>query len=123
MKFGNKLKLLRSMRSLDQDAMSKLLQVSQPVYSRYERNEKEVKEEDPFLERVSEVFGVSGEWLKSEDNTTTIVYENGSIASGATGTGIIGNVENYYAVPKEFMDAHIRQQELMEKLLEKLMST
>lgn len=49
MSFGLKLKLLRTLHNLDQEKMSKLLNVSVPVYSRYESNQKKVNELDDFV--------------------------------------------------------------------------
>ena len=118
MKFGTKLKMLRTMRSLDQEGMSKLLNVSQPVYSRYESNEKAAKANDSFIKRVAAEFKVEQQWLLNDDANVSIVFEKGSIGSGAT--GMIGEIENYYSVPKDFMDAFLKQQEMLEKLLEKL---
>ncbi|OJU73865.1 MAG: hypothetical protein BGO09_00495 [Bacteroidetes bacterium 47-18] len=123
MKFGTKLKTLRTARNLDQDEMSRLLHVSQSVYSRYENDEKSVKADDAFVQRVAEEFGVSAKWLVNEDSNINITFEKDSIHTGATGMsgiGVIGQVENYYSVPKDFMDAFIKQQKMLEKLLEKL---
>lgn len=48
MSFGTKLKMLRVTNKLNQDKMSKRLKVSQPVYHRYENDEKDVTENDPL---------------------------------------------------------------------------
>lgn len=100
--------------------MSKLLRVSQSVYSRYENNEESVKADDPFIQRLSEEFGVSAKWLVNDDSNINITFEKDSIQPGGV-TGVIGQVENNYSVPKDFMDAFIAQQKMLEKLLEKVM--
>lgn len=93
--------------------MSKRLKISQPVYSRYENDEKSVGEEDDIVKRVAEEFGVSPQWLTSPDSNN-FIFESGSIGAGAYG---VGQIENYYSVPKEFIDTLIKQQQMTEQLL------
>lgn len=113
MSFGIKLKLLRTMHKLDQNKMSERLNISQPVYSRYENDDKKVSLSDTIVQKVAKEFNVTGEWLTSTDNTN-IVFENGSITNGATG---IGKIDHYYSVPKDFLDAFIKQQKMTEEIL------
>ena len=112
MSFGIKLKMLRTQYKLDQDQMAKRLSVSQPVYSRYEANKKSITPDDDFVTRVANEFDVTPEWLTTYGDRN-VYFENGSIATGATG---IGQVENYYSVPKDFMDAFLKQQKMLEKM-------
>ena len=102
------------MHKLDQDKMSKRLNVSQPVYSRYENDDKKAKPTDDFVKKVSEEFNVSFDWLTSPDNTN-IVFENGSISAGAN--GVIGKIDNYYSIPKDFLDAFIEQQKMTKEII------
>ena len=102
MSFGKKLKMLRFTNQLDQNAMSKRLNVSQPVYSRYENDEKQVNEKDEFVKRVTEEFTVTGKWLLDETSSNTLI-ETGGITNTANSNGPI---ENYYSLPKDFMDAY-----------------
>ncbi len=107
MSFGNKLKILRISNRLDQETISKKLNISQPVYSRYENDEKEVNEESPLLKRVTEVFNVSANWLLEPLLASTAEDENKNEM----------HEENYYRVPKDFLDAFVRQQRLTEQML------
>ncbi|HRB30018.1 MAG TPA: helix-turn-helix transcriptional regulator [Ferruginibacter sp.] len=115
MSFGTKLKMLRTQYKLDQDQMAKRLSVSQPVYSRYEANKKRITPSDDFVNRVACEFDVTPDWLTA-DADQNVFFETGSIATGATG---IGQVENYYSVPKDFMDAFLKQQKMLEKMFTK----
>ncbi len=115
MSFGIKLKMLRTQYKLDQDQMAKRLSVSQPVYSRYEANKKRITPSDDFVNRVAGEFDVTPDWLTA-DADQNVFFETGSIATGATG---IGQVENYYSVPKDFMDAFLKQQKMLEKMFTK----
>jgi len=107
MSFGNKLKILRISNRLDQETISKKLSISQPVYSRYENDEKEVTEESPVLKRVTEVFNVSANWLLEPLLVPHAEYESKNEM----------HEENYYRVPKDFLDAFLRQQRLTEQML------
>jgi transcriptional regulator with XRE-family HTH domain len=102
MSFGKKLKTLRFTNQLDQNAMSKRLSVSQPVYSRYENDEKQVNENDEFVKRVAKEFGINIKSLVAEDDDTTN-FETTAVAK----------TENYYNLPKDFMDAYFKQQQQM----------
>ncbi|MBK8928312.1 MAG: hypothetical protein IPM72_01280 [Chitinophagaceae bacterium] len=62
---------------------------------------KSITPDDDFVTRVANGFDVTPEWLTTYGDRN-VYFENGSIATGATG---IGQVENYYSVPKDFMDA------------------
>ena len=107
MSFGNKLKILRISHRLDQETISKKLHISQPVYSRYENDEKEVNEDNPVLKRVMEEFNVSANWLLEP------------LLSAADESKNIYELQdrNYYRVPKDFLDAFVRQQRLTEQML------
>ena len=60
-------------------------------------------------------------WLTSEeDNNISIVFEKDSINTGST--GVIGQIENYYVVPKDFLDSFTKQQQLLERVLEKFLN-
>ena len=107
MSFGNKLKILRVSNKLDQETISKKLNISQPVYSRYENDEKEVNEENPVLKRVVKEFHVSAKWLLGSRDGLVAEEEHGY----STGN------ENYYRVPAAFLDALLKQQEMTEQLL------
>ena len=91
MSFGKKLKMLRVINKLNQTEMMQRLTVSQPVYSRYENDEKEVTENDEFVKRVVEEFDVTSKWLIAENDSTNI-FESGSISTSANG---LGQIENY----------------------------
>ncbi|HAO03552.1 MAG: hypothetical protein IPO46_06485 [Chitinophagaceae bacterium] len=81
-------------------------------FSRYEANKKSITPDDDFVTRVANEFDVTPEWLTTYGDRN-VYFENGSIATGATG---IGQVENYYSVPKDFMDAFLKQQKMLEKM-------
>lgn len=110
MSFGNKLKILRVSNRLDQETISKKLNISQPVYSRYENDEKEVSEENPIVKRVAEQFNVTAKWLL-EPLTNVLAEEESSYEL---------QKENYYRVPKDFLDAFLKQQEMTGRMLELL---
>ena len=107
MSFGNKLKILRVSNKLDQETISKKLNISQPVYSRYENDEKEVNEENPVVKRVAKEFHVTAKWLLGSANDLVAEEDSGHPS---------GN-EDYYRVPKEFLDALLKQQEMTERVL------
>lgn len=117
MSFGKKLKTLRVYNQLDQIKMSQRLNVSQSVYSRYENDEKEVKETDEFVKRVAEEFDVTKSWLLTENDNSFLLGKNSSPA----GTYPTGQIDNYYNLPKDFMDAYFKQQQqMLEMILNKL---
>lgn len=107
MSFGNKLKLLRVSHKLDQETISKKLNISQPVYSRYENDEKTVSEETPLVKKVAEEFHVTAKWLLAP--LVSLVADNAVDNPSTRG--------NYYHVPKDFMDALLRQQQMTERVL------
>ena len=117
MSFGKKLKMLRMSHNLDQNSMGQRLNVSQPVYSRFENDKIALEENNDFVRRVIEEFTVTQKWLMSDDNNSTIL-ESGSISTSANG---LGQIENYYNLPKDFMDAYFKQQQqMLEMILNKL---
>ena len=117
MSFGKKLKTLRVINQLDQNDMCKRLNVSQSVYSRYENDEKKVTENDEFVKRVAEEFDVSTVWLATGDDDAAVL-KKGSITGVTNGTV---QPENYYTLPKDYMDAFFKHQlHLMEMILNKL---
>ena len=79
------------------------------MYSRYENDEKVVNENDAFVNRVTKEFGVTSKSLMAEDGNAAI-FESGNIATAANG---MGQIENYYSLPKDFMDAYFKQQQQM----------
>ena len=107
MSFGNKLKILRVSNKLDQETISKKLNISQPVYSRYENDEKEVNEENPVVKRVAKEFHVTAKWLLGSADDR-VAEEDHGYESGDGG---------YYRVPAAFLDALLKQQEMTEQLL------
>ena len=111
MSFGNKLRMLRVSNNLDQDTISKKLHISQPVYSRYENDEKEVNEDNPVVKRVSEEFDVPVKWL--------LTTENNSYVSETAQDPRLPET-NYYSVPKDFMEAFLKQQQMTEQMLKLL---
>lgn len=112
MNFAKKLLTLRVTNNLNQNEMARKLNVSQPVYSRYESGEKEVRENDDFVKRVAEMFDVTRKWLLDEDDIQLI--EQPLLKDLNTAA----NVGNYYALPKDFMDVYfLQQQQMLEKIL------
>lgn len=111
MSFGNKLRMLRVSNNLDQDTISKKLHISQPVYSRYENDEKEVNEDNPVVKRVSEEFDVPVKWL--------LTAQNNSYSPETEGEGRLP-VNAYYSVPKDFLEAFLKQQQMTEQMLKLL---
>ena len=111
MSFGNKLKILRVSNRLDQDAMSKKLSISQPVYSRYENDEKDVNEHNPVVQRVAAEFNVTAQWLLSEENSNLLSEPDEEYTLPE---------KKYYNVPKDFMDALLKQQQMTEQVLKML---
>ena len=101
--------MLRMSHNLDQNSMGQRLNVSQPVYSRFENDKIALEENNDFVRRVIEEFTVTQKWLMSDDNNSTIL-ESGSISTSANG---LGQIENYYNLPKDFMDAYFKQQQQM----------
>jgi transcriptional regulator with XRE-family HTH domain len=93
---------------LNQNEMSLKLNVSQPVYSRYENGDKEVDEKDEFVKQVAIEFDVTRKWLLNGDDITN----NEESHNSAT--------ESYYNLPKDFMAAYFKQQQLM---LEQILNT
>ena len=111
MSFGTRLKMLRIKYKLGQESMSKRLNVSQPVYSRYENDEKKIAENDPFVIRVAEEFKISREWLVAEDDDDFIVGKHDPVNYNNQGSG------NNYILPGEFFDILLKQHELNEQIL------
>ncbi|MBC7935971.1 MAG: helix-turn-helix transcriptional regulator [Rhizobacter sp.] len=115
MSFGTRLKMLRVKYRLDQDRMSKRLNVSQPVYSRYENDEKHMEDHHPFVQRVAEEFNISMQWLTSTDDDDLPVGDNNT---GHHTT--FSKIENNFTVPGEFIDIMLKQHELSEQILKLL---
>jgi transcriptional regulator with XRE-family HTH domain len=116
MNTGTKLKLLRILHDLDQAKMAKLLNVSQPVYSRYENNEKSLAPDSLIVRRIHEEFDINYEWLV---DTEIDPFQFTMAGAGNSKAGEQTN--NYYSVPKEFMDVFLVQQQLFEKLIKKFL--
>lgn len=116
MPFAKKLKQIRLNHRLTQQDMGRRLQVSQPVYYRYEPGEKTPHGEDSILQRISNEFGVSAEWLISEDNNYSFCQWEHCTSDAAKGF-INTNNNNYYTVPKDFIDVFVKQQTILEKLI------
>lgn len=110
MSFGKKLKILRISNGLDQDKISKRLNISQPVYSRYENDEKEVNESNPIVKKVAEEFDVTPYWLLSAENNMLHEMREESFHQQ----------HKYYTVPAAFLDAMLKQQQMIEDLLKML---
>ena len=110
MSFGNKLKIVRVSHRLDQDAISKRLNVSQPVYSRYENDEKEVNENNALVKKVAEEFHIDVTWLLSQGDEK--VYDLHTCNDPQKNYGA--------AIPKELADAIIKQQHMMEQMMQML---
>ncbi|MEJ7609783.1 MAG: helix-turn-helix transcriptional regulator [Ferruginibacter sp.] len=111
MSFGNKLRILRISNNLDQDTISKKLHISQPVYSRYENDEKEVNEDNPVVKRVSEEFDVPVKWLLTAQNNSYVPESDPENRPPDPG---------YYSVPKDFLEALLKQQQMTEQMLKLL---
>ena len=117
MSFGRKLKMIRVEHNYDQKKMIEILNTSQPVYSRYENDEKIVNEHTPIVIKVAEHFNKTIDWLLEDEVKNKTVFENGSIGSG---TGI-GQIQNYNInVPKDMMDALLNQQQMTLEILQML---
>ncbi len=112
MSFGNKLKILRISHRLDQDTISKRLHISQPVYSRYENDEKQVDEHNLMVKKVAEEFGVTPDWLLSSENN--ILHD-----AAAAGHHLSKDM-NEYIVPPTFLDTLLKQQQMTEQLIKYL---
>jgi len=71
-----------------------------------------LEENGDFVRRVIEEFSVTQKYLMSDDNN---ILDSGNIATIAGG---IGQTENYYSLPKDFMDAYFKQQQhMLEQIL------
>ena len=92
--------------------MSEKLMMEQSTYSRYE-NDKSTPGMD-VINRVVSEFNVSLEWLMNSESKT-VIFENGSVNHSLVQT------DNYYAVPKEIIDALLKQQENISALLQQLL--
>ena len=113
MSFGQKLKQIRKTGRLTQQEMSKRLFMEQPAYSKYE-NDKIIPTSD-IIKRVADAFDVSTDWLLQPE-VNNVNFNEGSINNGA----VIIQLGKYYAVPKDFMEAFIKQQQIIEELLQQL---
>ncbi len=108
MSFSTNLKLLRISHKLDQETMSKRLNVSQPVYSRYEKDKKEIKESDDFVKRVCEEFDVTIQWLFNSSMDIMITHPIDPETS---------QLERNYNIPREILNALLKQQQITESLV------
>ncbi len=114
MSFGNRLKQLRKQYNFTQGQMSEKLAMEQSTYSKYENDKLSPNIE--IIKRVAADFNISTEWLIEPDGNH-VTFEQGSTNNG---NGLI-QTENYYAVPKEFMDAFLKQQQMIDLLVKELL--
>lgn len=112
MSFGDRLKKIRQSHHFTQTEMSKKLHMEQSNYSKYENNK--AVPAAHIINRICSEFKVSADWLLcSEPETDSLLKENKK--SNLTVT----QSEHYYYVPKKLLDAYLKQQQLLESLLEK----
>lgn len=114
MSLGIRLKQLRKQNNFTQEQMCEKLMMEQSLYSKYENDK--ISPNVEIIRRVASVFNVSTEWLMQPD-CSQVTFEEGSINNG---NGFI-QTKNYYAVPKEFMDAFFKQQQMLEVLMKQIL--
>ena len=118
MSFGKKLKMLRVINKLNQTEMMQRLTVSQPVYSRYENDEKEVSENDGFVIRVSLEFKVTLEWLFDENDSSIFITQKTAQPEVVNGNE---KPESIYTIFKDYIEACFKQQQqMLEMIMNKL---
>ncbi|MBP6022061.1 helix-turn-helix domain-containing protein [Ferruginibacter sp.] len=108
MSFGTKLREIRKQNNLLQKDMCEKLNMEQSTYSRYETDERLPTVD--IINRVADTFNVSLDWLMQSE-AKTVIFENGSANHGVVQT------ENYYAVPKDVIEALLEQQKNTTTLL------
>jgi DNA-binding XRE family transcriptional regulator len=114
MSFGRKLKMIRTEHNLDQKGMSEILHVSQPVYSRYEKDKKVVNENSPIAIKVAECFKVTIESLVEDEVKNKTTFKKADISSSK---GIDKIQNNNINVPKDMVDALLNQQQITLEIL------
>jgi transcriptional regulator with XRE-family HTH domain len=95
---ADRLKKLRKDLGLSQVQMGHRLNVEQSTISKYETNNQDINLH--LLQRLNEEFGIDpNEFIVT--NNKNVHFEKGSVVNG---NGVVQS-ENYYAVPKEFIDS------------------
>ena len=102
--FGKNLELLRVIHNLSQEEMSKRLNVSPPVYSRYESGEKEVDENNEFVKQVAAEFGITAIALVSKEINIKI-FEDGKAEATSFDIKQMGKC---FMMPKEFIEVFFK---------------
>jgi transcriptional regulator with XRE-family HTH domain len=72
--YGNKIRLIRQYRGLNQEMVATLLGTSQNAYSKIENNQKKLTDDD--LKQLGEILGVSAEDIKSPEPVIMIFNHN-----------------------------------------------
>ena len=89
-----KIKKIRELKGFSQDYMAEKLGVSQPSYSRIEKNDKEINFRKLTL--IAEIFGINPmEMINFSDKN---IFNN---TNQTGGTANVANIENYYAYSKK----------------------
>lgn len=117
-----KLKTLRKQKGISQEKMAKILATDTSNYSRKERGETRIHEDE--WKKLADALEVPVEEIKDEENGLSFKYESPTFNDHAIG----GNV-NYYNIPNSIIDSlhdYIKilkeQIELQKKEIEELKS-
>ena len=112
--YGNKIRLIRLNRGLNQEEVAKKLGILQNAYSKIETNQSKVS--DSIVEKLATIFGVSAEDIKSLE-PVIINFRNNPHNNGAVINS--GEIKN----PSEQLLQHLTQQlSVKDKQIEELMA-
>ena len=120
MSFGTKLKMLRTLNKLDQSQMIKKLHTSQPVYSRYENDLKQVDISHHFVKAVAKEFNVDPNWLVSSTSDILDVERNADKDADNREISSLENGINDNSEIRSMIEVVAKQQEVINRLIARL---
>jgi transcriptional regulator with XRE-family HTH domain len=106
--FGKNLELLRVIHNLNQEEMITRLNTSQPVYSRYETGDKEVDENNEFVQKAAAAFGITAKALVSKEINIKIFEEYSANKSPLD----VKELGDYIIIHKETLGTILKQSHL-----------
>jgi Predicted transcriptional regulators len=109
--YGNKIRLIRINRGLNQESVAKKIGISQNAYSKIENNHKKLNSD--ILQKLANIFGVTVEDITSPE-PVIVNYRNND-------SGSISN-ENNYHISAKLLEQLTHQLSEKDKQIERLIA-